>query len=116
MVQVDKVRTYDGEESKLAKPDQFFLQVSQADPFPLRTTIQYKRSLSSQISTIPRLKERVDIMLFRRRFDILLSELMPDLGILHSAAIEIKASRRLREVLKVSFDPAILELGVEKVC
>lgn len=55
-----------------------------------------------QISTIPRLKERVEIMLFRRRFEILLSELMPDLGILHSAAIEIKASQRLREVLKVS--------------
>lgn len=27
---------------------------------------------------------------------------MPDLGILHSAAVEIKASTRLREVLKVS--------------
>ena len=41
-------------------------------------------------------------MLFRRRFDILLSELMPDLGILHAAALEIKKSARLSEVLKVS--------------
>lgn len=41
-------------------------------------------------------------MLFRRRFDMLLSELMPDLGILHTAAAEIKASTRLVEVLQVS--------------
>lgn len=48
-------------------------------------------------------------MLFRRRFDLLLSELMPDLGILHSAAVEIKSSARLAEVLKVCCSSGLLD-------
>jgi hypothetical protein len=52
--------------------------------------------------TIPRLKQRIEIMLLRRRFEIQLAEILPDLGILRSAAVEIKFSTRLRDVLTVS--------------
>jgi len=55
-----------------------------------------------QIVAIPRLKQRVEVMLLCRRFDILLAEILPDLGILNSAAVEVKASSRLRDVLAVS--------------
>jgi len=41
-------------------------------------------------------------MLLCRRFDIQLAEILPDLGILKSAAVEIKSSTRLRDVLAVS--------------
>jgi hypothetical protein len=50
---------------------------------------------------IPRLKERFDAMVFRRRFELSLAEVMPDLGILHSAILELKSSERLRSVLQV---------------
>lgn len=40
-------------------------------------------------------------MVFRRRFDLLLAEVMPDLGILRSAALELRSSERLKEVLKM---------------
>lgn len=41
-------------------------------------------------------------MLLCRRFDIQLAEILPDLGILKSAMVEIKSSSRLRDVLAVS--------------
>jgi diaphanous 1 len=51
--------------------------------------------------TIPKLKERLDAMVFRRKFDLSLAEVMPDLGILHSAASELKSSDRFRSLLQV---------------
>lgn len=62
--------------------------------------------LMYQISGVPDLKNRLDAMVFRRRFDMLLGEIMPDLGIVRSAALELKGSERLREVLAV-----VLTLG-----
>lgn len=56
----------------------------------------------AQIVAIPRLKQRLEVMLLCRRFDIQLAEILPDLGILKSAAVEIKSSSRLRDVLAVS--------------
>jgi hypothetical protein len=58
-----------------------------------------------QIVVIPRLKQRIEVMLLCRRFDIQLAEILPDLGILKSAAVEIKSSTRLRDVLAVSPPP-----------
>jgi diaphanous 1 len=55
-----------------------------------------------KIVVIPRLKQRIEVMLLCRRFDIQLAEILPDLGILKSAAVEIKSSTRLRDVLAVS--------------
>jgi hypothetical protein len=40
-------------------------------------------------------------MVFRRKFDMLLGEVMPDLGIIRSAAIEVRESERLKDVLGV---------------
>jgi Fe2+ transport system protein FeoA len=55
-----------------------------------------------QIITIPRLKQRLDVMLLRQKFDIQLAEILPDMGLLRSAAVEIKKSTRLKDVLGVS--------------
>jgi diaphanous 1 len=41
-------------------------------------------------------------MLLRRRFDIQLAEILPDMALLRSAAVEIKTSARLKDVLSVS--------------
>ena len=57
---------------------------------------------NDQIVAIPRLKQRIEVMLLCRRFDIQLAEILPDLGILKSAAVQIKSSSRLRDVLAVS--------------
>ena len=57
---------------------------------------------NAQIVAIPRLKQRIEVMLLCRRFDIQLAEILPDLGILKSAAVQIKSSDRLRDVLVVS--------------
>lgn len=45
-------------------------------------------------------------MVFRRRFDLLLGEIMPDLGTMRSAALELKQCSRFKEVLGV-----VLTLG-----
>ena len=57
---------------------------------------------NDQIAAIPRVKQRIEVMLLCRRFDIQLAEILPDMGILKSAAVEIKSSSRLRDVLAVS--------------
>jgi diaphanous 1 len=93
--QAEKLRRFEGDRSKLAKPDQFFMDVSCLFHSIVGTA-------NSKIMAIPRLKQRVEVMLLRRRFDIQLAEILPDLGILKSAAVEIKASSRLRDVLAVS--------------
>jgi diaphanous 1 len=59
-----------------------------------------------KISTIPNLKARFDAMVFRRRFDSLLGEIMPDLGTIRSAALELKECARFKEVLGI-----VLTLG-----
>jgi diaphanous 1 len=58
--------------------------------------------LSLQIGAVPRLKARLEAMLFRRRFEHLLAEVMPDLGIMRSAALQLRDSERFKEVLQVS--------------
>lgn len=54
-----------------------------------------------EISTIPRLKERLETMVFRQRFDMHMAEVMPDLAILRGAAMELRESERFRDVLRV---------------
>jgi hypothetical protein len=63
-------------------------------------------STDGQISTIPNLKARFEAMVFRRKFDMLLGEVMPDLGIVHSASLEVRESERFKDVLGV-----VLTLG-----
>lgn len=77
--EAERLKAFEGDIEKLAKPDQYF----------------------REISSIPDLKNRFEAMVFRRRFDLLLGEVMPDLGIIRSAAIELRQSDRFKEVLGV---------------
>lgn len=51
--------------------------------------------------SIPRLEERLTCMITRRRFEMDLEEIRPELSIFRNAASEIRNSEQLREVLKV---------------
>lgn len=55
-----------------------------------------------QIMTVPRLSDRLECMLFRRRLDIDVSEIRPDLDIVHSATKELRSSTKFKIVLQVS--------------
>ena len=77
--EVERLKAFDGNVEKLAKPDQYF----------------------REISTIPRLQGRFEAMVFRRRYVMILAEIMPDLGVLRSATLELRGSERLRAVLGV---------------
>ena len=51
---------------------------------------------------IPRLSERLECIIYRRRLELELAEVKPDLDIVRNAGAEVKASKRLRRVLGVS--------------
>lgn len=51
---------------------------------------------------IPRLHERFEAMLFRRKLEIEIAEILPDLKALSSAVQELKDSARFKQVLHVS--------------
>ncbi|WVW81462.1 hypothetical protein I302_103456 [Kwoniella bestiolae CBS 10118] len=82
--EVERIRAFSGDITKLSKPDLYF----------------------KEISAIPNLKLRLESMVFRRRFEMMLSEIMPDLSILRTVVKELRGSKRLREVLNV-----VLALG-----
>ncbi|KIY49480.1 hypothetical protein FISHEDRAFT_65448 [Fistulina hepatica ATCC 64428] len=65
--------------SKLAKADQYF----------------------GQIMTIPRLTQRMECMIYRRKSELDLEEIRPDLKILRDASQELRSSARLKQVLSV---------------
>lgn len=52
--------------------------------------------------TIPRLAERLDCMLYRRRLEIDMEEIRPELDIVHRATKELRVSTRFKLVLQVS--------------
>lgn len=60
--------------------------------------------------TIPRLEERLTCMITRRRFEMDLEEIRPELSILRNAADEIRGSAKFRAVLKVGFSKHIIEV------
>ncbi|KAI9632080.1 uncharacterized protein MKK02DRAFT_20897 [Dioszegia hungarica] len=82
--EAERLRTFDGGITKLAKPDSFL----------------------REISTIPRIKDRIEAMVFKQRFELHIAELVPDLAILRSAMMEVRESERFREVLAL-----VLRLG-----
>lgn len=53
--------------------------------------------------TIPRLSERLDCMLYRRKFDLDIEEIRPELSILWNASRELRSSRKFKRVLQVRF-------------
>lgn len=73
-----------GDVSKLAKADQYF----------------------SQIMTIPRLAERLECMLYRRKLELEVEETRPELNIVHMAAKELRSSTKFKRVLQ-----AVLVIG-----
>ena len=78
MTQVTRLKDF-GDVSKLAKSDQYF----------------------SQIMTIPRLAERLECMLYRRKLELEVEEIRPELNIVHMAAKELRSSIRFKRVLQV---------------
>ncbi|KAF9506490.1 hypothetical protein BS47DRAFT_1399443 [Hydnum rufescens UP504] len=63
--------------SKLAKADQYF----------------------AELVKVPRLQERLECMLFRRRLDLDLEDVRPELSIMRNAASELKSSIRFKRVV-----------------
>ncbi|KAG8843928.1 hypothetical protein FRB91_002996, partial [Serendipita sp. 411] len=66
-----------GDLGKLAKADQYF----------------------GQIMVIPRLAERLDSMIYRRKIELDIAEIKPDLEMVRHAAVEVKGSVKLKQVL-----------------
>lgn len=61
--------------------------------------------------TIPRLSERLECMIFRRRLELEIEEIRPELNILRSASREVRSSIRFKGVLQVSlFLPVYIPL------
>ena len=94
----ERLRAFEGDVSKLAKPDLYFREVNNA-----MDKRRWLTRLNVQIISIPRLKSRFDAMVFRRRFELQVAEVMPDLGIMRSAALELRTSARFKEVLQVRY-------------
>jgi diaphanous 1 len=61
---------------------------------------------------IPHLNQRIQSMIFRKKFDSELEEIRPELNTLRNAGQEVKKSAKLRRVLQVrrpsNFDEAML--------
>lgn len=55
---------------------------------------------------VPRLSQRLDCMIYRRKFELDIEEVRPDLDILHHAARELRASALFKQVLQ-----AVLSVG-----
>lgn len=50
---------------------------------------------------IPRLEERLECMTYRRRLDLDITELRPELEMLHNAAHELRTSQKFKQILQV---------------
>ncbi|KAJ8487756.1 hypothetical protein ONZ45_g14224 [Pleurotus djamor] len=81
--EMNRIRDFD-DVSKLAKSDQYF----------------------SQIMTIPRLAERLECMLYRRKLDVELDELCCELQEIRSVANDVRSSSKLKHILQ-----AVLTVG-----
>lgn len=57
--------------------------------------------LPQKIMCIPRLSERVECMQFRRRLDLDIEEVRPDLDILRNASRELRSSSKFKQTLQV---------------
>ncbi|EIW76318.1 hypothetical protein CONPUDRAFT_139713 [Coniophora puteana RWD-64-598 SS2] len=81
--EISRIKDYD-DISKLAKADQYFFE----------------------IMVIPRLQERLDCMIYRRKLELDIEEVRPDLKYLRDASKELRASERFKRTLK-----AVLAIG-----
>lgn len=51
--------------------------------------------------TIPRLSHRLECMLYRRKLDLDIEEIRPELNILRNASQELRTSTKFKKVLQV---------------
>ncbi len=51
--------------------------------------------------SIPRLSQRIECMIYRRKLDLEIEEIRPELNIVRNASHELRASSRLKNVLQV---------------
>ncbi|KAK7695397.1 hypothetical protein QCA50_000033 [Cerrena zonata] len=75
--EITRIKDFE-EVGKLAKADQYF----------------------SQIMTLPRLSERLECMIFRRKLEYEIEEIRPDLYIVRNASRELQNASRFRRVLR----------------
>ena len=54
-----------------------------------------------QIMTIPRLAERLECMLYRRKLELDIEEMRPELNILRNASREVRSSAKFKKLLQV---------------
>ena len=50
---------------------------------------------------VPRIADRLKCMIYRRRLELDVEEIRPELDILHSASRELKTSQKFKRVLQV---------------
>lgn len=94
-LQIGRIKDFQ-DVSKLAKADQYFNQVS--IPFLL---MQHCRTTAFQLITIPRLSQRLDSMLYRRKLELDIEEIRPELNIVRNASQELRSSKKFKQVLQV---------------
>ncbi|KAF9163119.1 hypothetical protein DFQ26_002908 [Actinomortierella ambigua] len=76
--EIELVREYEGDFDTLASADRFY----------------------REIYDIPRLSERLAAMIYRRRLEIEVAELTPEMEVLRSTIQELRASKKLKRLLK----------------
>ncbi|GEM06116.1 hypothetical protein Rt10032_c01g0133 [Rhodotorula toruloides] len=77
--EAELIRGFDGEFNSLSTADQYF----------------------AEIASISRLSHRLAAMVYRRRLDMEMEELKPDLTILRSACDELRSSSKLKKLLQL---------------
>lgn len=93
---VNAFRNYQDDRTKLSKSDQFIFEVGKDIPDLMDVLTNYQ-----QIVDIPNFRERAAAMLYRRKFEVELEEIKPEINILLQAAQEMRASESLKRVLSV---------------
>jgi diaphanous 1 len=56
---------------------------------------------------IPRLTERLDCMLYRRRLELEVAEVKPDVDMVRNAGAELRSSVKFKQVLSVSIQQSM---------
>ena len=57
--------------------------------------------IGPQISTIPRLSQRLDCMLYRRKLELEVEEIRPDMQTIRDACRDLRCSEKFKVVLQV---------------
>ena len=61
--------------------------------------------MATQISTIPRLSQRLECMLYRRKLELEVEEIRPDMQTVRDACKDLRGSERFKTVLQVRCVP-----------